>query len=232
MKTVGVIGGLSPESTVSYYKGLNEGARLALGDNGKHSAKILLSSVDFGLFCDLKARGEWGLQGQLLADEARGLEAAGADFIILATNTMHKVAHVIEAAISIPFLHIGDATADRILAQGLSRIALLGTQYTMDMDFYKGRLVEKGIDVLVPDEAGRARVSEIIYDELCVGVMSAPSKTFYQSIIEGLAEQGAQGVIFGCTEIGLLLDQGDVSIPVFDTTQIHIDEALALALEP
>lgn len=228
MKVIGVIGGISPESTMSYYKGINAAVRQVLG--GQHSAELLLSSVDFGLFCDLKAKGDWETQGALLAVAAQNLERGGADFIILATNTMHKVADRVAAAVNIPFLHIGDATAQRITAQGLKHVGLLATKYTMEMDFYKDRMAMSGIDVTVPQGAVAARVSEIIYDELCMGQILQHSKIFYQQVIADLAANGAQGVVFGCTEIGLLLNGGDVDIPVFDTTEIHIEAAVQQAL--
>jgi len=224
MKTVGIIGGLSPESTVPYYEWLNEGVQKRLG--GHHNAKIFLSSVDFGVFVDLKNKGDWDTQGKMLAAEATRLEKAGADFVILATNTMHKLAPQIEAALSIPFLHLADATADEILTQGINKIGLLGTKYTMELDFYKGRLEEKGIEVVVPDELGRKLVNDVIYDELCHGKIIEASAQGYRDVMADLVERGAQGVILGCTEITLLVGQDDVSVPVFDTTRIHVDRAL------
>ena len=227
MKKIGIIGGLSPESTVSYYKWLNEGVRDRLG--GHHSAKILLSSVDFAEFCALKEAGDWDTQAELLADEAQALQRAGADFLILATNTMHKHAEKIESMISIPFLHLADATARRIQKAGLNAIALLGTRYTMELDFYKSRLIDAGIDVYVPDEKGVRTVNDIIYNELVKGDIRAQSRKEYQNIVLQLAEKGAQGVILGCTEITLLIGQNDVTVPVFDTTRIHVEEALEYA---
>lgn len=224
MKTIGIIGGLSPESTMKYYQWLNEGVRTRLG--GHHSAKIILSSVDFGEFVTLKEKDDWDTQGDLLADEAVALENAGADFVILATNTMHKMADQISGAIDIPFLHLADATAERIRAQGIDKIGLLGTQYTMEQDFYKDRLSQKGIETLVPDDAGRSTVNDIIYNELCMGKMNEESRAAYRNIISGLADGGAQGIIMGCTEITMLIDQSDSPVPLFDTTKIHVEAAL------
>lgn len=229
MRTIGIIGGLSPESTVKYYQWLNEGVKTALG--GHHSAKILLSSLDFGEFVALKAKGDWDTQGKLIVAEAMALERAGADFILLATNTMHKFAADIKAAISIPFLHLAEATADRILDHRQSRVGLLGTRYTMEMDFYKAELEQKGITALVPDAAGIETVNRIIYDELVHGTVEPASKSAYQSIISDLVSQGAEGVIMGCTEITLLLDDDDADVPLFDTTRIHVERALELILE-
>jgi aspartate racemase len=224
MKRIGIIGGLSPESTVTYYTWLNQGIQQRLG--GHHSAKILLSSVDFGEFVALKEAGDWDTQGDLLTAEALSLERAGADCILLATNTMHRLAEQIEAALTIPFLHLADATADAICAHKLSTIGLLGTRYTMELDFYKNRLARKGITTLVPDDAGRHDVHTIIYDELCHGTISEESRTRYRDIIQQLADRGAQGVILGCTEITLLVEQSDARVPLFDTTRIHVDAAL------
>tara|TARA_B100001989_G_C24526957_1_gene459221 strand:- start:401 stop:1093 length:693 start_codon:yes stop_codon:yes gene_type:complete len=229
MKTIGIIGGLSPESTITYYQGLNEGVRARLG--GHHNAKIILNSVDFGEFVALKEKGDWDTQSALLCEAARGLEKGGADFIILATNTMHKMADDIIAAISIPFLHLGDATAQNIRAKGLGTIGLLGTIYTMEQDFYKGRLESHGLDVLTPDRAGREAVNTIIYDELCHGVAKDKSRDTYRDIILKLQDNGAQGIILGCTEIGMIVDQKSYDLSIFDTTQIHIEEALKLVFE-
>lgn len=227
MKMIGVIGGLSPESTVEYYNGLNALVKARLG--GHHNAKILLSSLDFGVFVALKEKGDWDTQSKLLCDEAKALERAGADFIILATNTMHKMADQISASISIPFLHLADATANRILADQKSAIGLLGTRYTMELDFYKKHLINKGINVLVPNSEGQAEVSRIIYDELCHGTILPSSKAYYLEQIEKLIHQGAQGVILGCTEITMLVKQGDLAHKLYDTTQIHIEEAVSFA---
>jgi len=229
MKTVGIIGGLSPESTMSYYKALNQGAAARLGVG--HSARIVISSVNFGEFVKLKEKGNWDTQGQLLAVEAERLEKAGVDFIILATNTMHKQADQITANISIPFLHIADATRDAIKAQGLTKIGLLGTKYTMQLDFYKNRLIDGGLEVILPDEQGMADVNRIIYEELTRGMIKDESKARYVEIIEKMAQDGAQGVIFGCTEIGVLVPPKDVSMTVFDTTQIHVQKTLETMFE-
>ena len=230
MKTIGIIGGLSPESTMSYYKWLNDGVRTRLG--GHHSAKIKLASVDFGEFVALKEKGDWDTQAAMLCDEAKALERAGADFVILATNTMHKMADQIMDAIDIPFLHLADATARVIKARGLRSVGLLGTKYTMTLDFYKGRLEDQGLQAIVPDAAGIELVNNVIYDELCHGTVLPASKTAYQGVITDLQARGAEGVILGCTEITLLIQQADVAIPVFDTTRIHVEEALRLAFEP
>ncbi|MDR3423793.1 MAG: aspartate/glutamate racemase family protein [Alphaproteobacteria bacterium] len=231
MKTVGIIGGLSPESTVKYYEWLNEGVRKKLG--GHHSAKLLLSSVDFGQFIALKELGDWDTQGRLLAQEAVALERAGANFIVLATNTMHMVAPQIEAAIKIPFLHLADATSNRILESSTRNVGLLGTRYTMEMDFYKARLTAKGLTPIIPDEAQRKRVNDIIYDELCHGRILPESRKIYRDVIASLVSRGAQGVIMGCTEITMLIDQSDSPVPLFDTTKIHVEEALkAMFAEP
>ncbi len=228
MKTIGIIGGLSHESTGKYYQWLNEGAREIRG--GHSAAKILISSVDFGEFLELKEAGDWDTQGDLLAVEAKRLETAGADLIILATNTMHKVADKIEAALSVPFLHLADATADRIVEAGLDKVLLLGTRYTMEMDFYKKRLEDKGITVMVPGADDITAVSDIIYNELCHGEVRDESREKYKSIIREFSAAGAQGVILGCTEITVMIGQEDSPIPVFDTTKIHVEETLKAAI--
>ena len=224
MKTIGIIGGLSPESTMLYYQGLNDGVCTRLG--GHHNAKIIINSLDFGEFTALKDRGDWGMMSNLLCKAAASLERAGADGVILATNTMHKMAGQIIDAINIPFIHLADATADEILRQEIKTIGLLGTRYTMEMDFYKGRLEDRGIRVLVPDAQGRTDVHDIIYDELCQGTVKDQSRIRYQNIITDLENQGAGGIILGCTEIGMLISPDDVSIKCFDTTQIHVQTAL------
>lgn len=229
MKTVGIIGGLSPESTILYYQGINQGVRARLG--GHHAGRVLIDSLDFGEFVALKEKGDWEKQSKLLCNAARNLEKGGADFIILATNTMHKMAEDITASVSIPFLHLADATADQIIADEINTVALLGTRYTMELDFYKGRLESKGIDVLIPDDQGRADVHNIIYDELCNGKVSDRSRARYIEIINQLRDQGAQGVILGCTEIGMLIKASDLDIQVFDTTEIHIQAALNTMFE-
>lgn len=224
MKTVGIIGGLSPESTIKYYQWLNEGVKARLG--GHHSARILLSSVDFGEFVALKAKDDWEGQGDRIVFEAKRLAAAGADFILLATNTMHLFTDRIRAAIDVPFLHIAEATADRIAAQGIETIGLLGTRYTMEFDFYKDGLRKRGIDPLVPDGAGIKVVNQIIYDELVHGRVEPASKAAYRTVISDLEARGAKGIIMGCTEITLLIDQADAGVPLFDTTRIHVEAAL------
>ena len=229
MKTVGIIGGLSPESTILYYQGINQGVRARLG--GHHAGRVLIDSLDFGEFVALKEKGDWEAQSKLLCNAARNLEKGGADFIILATNTMHKMAEDITASVSIPFLHLADATADQIISDNINTVALLGTRYTMELDFYKGRLESKGIDVLIPDDQGRADVHNIIYDELCNGKVLDRSRARYIEIIHQLRDQGAQGVILGCTEIGMLIKASDLDIQVFDTTEIHIQAALSTMFE-
>jgi aspartate racemase len=227
MKKIGIIGGLSPESTMKYYEGLNQGAQARLG--GLHNAKIILSSVDFGEFVALKDAGDWETQAALLVAEAQALERGGADFIILATNTMHKMAQQIQEAISIPFLHLADATAEKIVQAGINNVGLLGTRFTMEEDFYKARLRDAGIEAIVPDAAGIEAVSRIIYDELCKGVVREDSRDIYRSVIADFQKTGAQGVVLGCTEITMLISQKDVEIPVFDTTKIHVEAALEKA---
>ncbi|HHQ4925912.1 TPA: aspartate/glutamate racemase family protein [Aeromonas veronii] len=229
MKCIGLLGGMSWESTVSYYQALNRGVRAQLG--GLHSARVLLNSVDFAGIERLQHAGDWPATARLLAAEARKLQDGGADFLLIGTNTMHKVAPEIEAAIDIPLLHIADATAAKLLADGITRVGLLGTRFTMEQDFYKGRLQERfGLAVLVPDEAGRERVHRIIYDELCLGEIRESSRAEYLAIIEGLAAAGAEAVILGCTEIALLVGDARAAVPLYDTTAIHAEAAVALAL--
>lgn len=229
MKTIGLLGGMSWESTIPYYRLINQGINKHLG--GLHSAKILLHSVDFYDIEACQASGEWNKAGEILADAALGLEKAGADGIMLCTNTMHKIVAQIEARCSLPVLHIADATGQVIRHAGLRQIALLGTRYTMEQDFYRGRLQDAfGITSLIPDEAQRVKINQVIFDELCRGVINPESKRYYQNIVNELQEFGAEGVIFGCTEIGMLLDQNDCSIPVFDTTAIHAQAAVDFML--
>lgn len=229
MKTIGLIGGMSWESTVTYYQILNETVKQRLG--GLHSAKILLYSVDFDEIEKYQSSGEWEKSAEVLSQAAMNLEKAGADFIVICTNTMHKVAPKIQSHISIPIIHIAEATADELIKRGISRVALLGTKYTMTQDFYKDKLLKAGIDVVIPDSTGIETVNDIIYKELCLGIISEESKKKYLEIISRLAEQGAQGVILGCTEIGLLIQQTDTSLPVFDTTRIHAIKAAELSIE-
>ena len=229
MKTIGLLGGMSWESTLPYYRHINEAVRERLG--GLHSARLVLYSLDFHEIEALQRQGDWAAAGTLLADAARRLESAGADFLLLCTNTMHKVADAIEAASALPLLHIADPTAAAIQAAGLQRIGLLGTRFTMDQDFYKGRLQEKfGLEVLVPGEAQRERVHRIIYDELCLGDIRDASRAEYLAIIAGLAAAGAEAVILGCTEIALLVGDARAAVPLYDTTAIHAEAAVALAL--
>jgi aspartate racemase len=229
MKTIGMIGGMSWESTVSYYQLVNELVKERLG--GLHSARVVLYSVDFAQIEELQVTERWDEAGEALADAARAVEAAGADFLVLCTNTMHKVADAIEAAVAVPLLHIAEATASEVKRAGLSTVGLLGTSFTMEQEFYRGRLEQQhGITVLVPDEGDREQVHRIIYGELCRGVIDDTSRDRYREIIRRLAERGAQGVILGCTEISLLVSQADSPVPLFDTTSIHARGAVDFAL--
>ncbi|WP_354692440.1 aspartate/glutamate racemase [Phytobacter sp. RSE-02] len=229
MKTIGLLGGMSWESTIPYYRLINEGVKAKLG--GLHSASLLLHSVDFHEIEECQRSGEWEKAGDILADAAVGLQNAGAQGIVLCTNTMHKIAGQIEARCDVPFLHIADATGRAIVAQKQSKVALLGTRYTMEQDFYRGRLNDAfGIETLIPGESDRARVNQVIFDELCLGTFSDVSRAYYVSLIAQLAEQGAQGVIFGCTEIGLLVAQDQSPIPVFDTAALHAADAVTFML--
>lgn len=229
MKKIGLIGGMSWESTVTYYQVINETIKKELG--GLHSAKLLLYSVDFAEIEECQSNGEWERSGEILADAALGLEKAGADFIVICTNTMHKVIGQIKEKISIPVLHIADVTADVLLKKGIKKTALLGTEYTMTQDFYKERLRERGLEVLIPDKEDVALVNHVIYDELCLGNIREESRKEYVRIIEGLKAAGAEGVILGCTEIGLLVQQEDSPLPVFDTTKLHAEAAAEKAIE-
>lgn len=230
MKTIGLIGGMSWESTVTYYQAINEYVRETLG--GLHSAKLLMYSVDFAEIERCQSAGEWEKSGEILADAAKRLESAGADFILICTNTMHKVAPQVQRSLDIPILHIADATADALLKSGIRKTALLGTKYTMTQDFYKGRLMEHGIDVAVPNAQEIEEVNRVIYEELCLGIISEDSRANLKNIIARLKEEdGAQAVILGCTEIGLLIRAEDSALPVFDTTLIHARAAVQKALE-
>ncbi|TKB48871.1 aspartate/glutamate racemase family protein [Ferrimonas sediminicola] len=229
MKTIGIIGGMSWESSVSYYRQINRGIAAALG--GLHSAKLVLYSVDFAEIEALQSDGDWQRAGTMLADAARALEGAGAELVLIATNTMQKVASQVSEAIGVPLLHIADATAARLSVAGIDRIGLLGTRFTMEQAFYRERLQTRGIEVLVPDDPGRALVDRVIYRELCLGRVEPASREAYLEIIDELASRGAQGVILGCTEIGLLVTQSDTRVPLFDTTRIHADAAVEKALE-
>ncbi|MEV0192893.1 aspartate/glutamate racemase family protein [Kitasatospora purpeofusca] len=228
MKTIGLLGGMSWESTATYYRLLNELTRDRLG--GLHSAKCVLYSVDFAEVERLQVAGEWEAAGRLLADAARAVEAAGAELLLICTNTMHKVADQVAGAVSVPLLHLADATAAAVLAAGVTRVGLLGTAFTMEQDFYRDRLASRGLDVLVPDPAGRALVHRVIYEELCLGVVREESRAEYRRVIAELVARGAQGVILGCTEIELLVGPGDSAVPVFPTTRIHAEAAVTAAL--
>src|SRR5262249_26786794 len=229
MKVIGLIGGMSCESTAHYYARLNERVRAVLG--GLHSAEILMWSVDFAPIAQMQVDGRWQEAGDRLADIARRLEAAGADVIVLATNTMHKVADAIEAKVSIPFLHIADATAVKIREAGKRKPAIMATRFTMEQDFYTGRLRDKfALECLVPDEADRALVHQIIYDELCVGRVSETSRRAFVDVARRLKDKGADCLVLGCTEVGMLLDERNAPLPTFDTTLIHADAAVDFAL--
>jgi len=229
MKTVGLLGGMSWESTVCYYRAINEGVKKNLG--GFHSAKIVMYSVDFDPIEKLQHEGDWEGAARILSEAAKSIQSAGADFLLICTNTMHKVAPQIEKAIEIPLLHIADATAEILVRNGIKTVGLLGTAFTMEQDFYKGRLREKyKLNVLVPNEGDSQIVHKIIYRELCFGKMHGDSKNEYLRIIDGLANQGAEAVILGCTEIGMLITQDDTKVKLFDTTAIHCDKAVEYAI--
>jgi aspartate racemase len=229
MKTIGLIGGMSWESSVEYYRILNEEIRARLG--GLHSAKTLMYSVDFAEIEEMQRSGRWDDAGQAMAEAALRLQRGGADFIVLCTNTMHKLTPHIEAAVQIPLLHIADATARRIQSSRLKTVGLLGTRFTMEESFYRGRMEERfGLRVLTPPPAGRELVHRVIYDELCLGITRDESRQEYRKILHELASQGAEGIILGCTEIGLLVDASDSPVPLFDTTRIHAEEAVSMAL--
>ena len=224
MKTIGLLGGMSWESTQSYYALINQGVKSALG--GLHSARMLISSVDFAEIAELQRQGDWAQAGELLAADALRLQNAGAELMLVGTNTMHKVAPAIESAISIPLLHVADATAAALKAAGIHRAGLLGTAFTMEQAFYRQRLADNGVEVVIPDETERGDVHRIIFDELCLGQLHDCSRQRYLEIIDGLAARGAAGIILGCTEIGLLVRQQDTSVRLFDTTQIHAEAAV------
>ncbi|WP_299235272.1 aspartate/glutamate racemase family protein [uncultured Halomonas sp.] len=228
MRTIGLIGGMSWESTQTYYRLINQRVREQLG--GLHSARLVLYSVDFAEIEVLQRRGDWAATAQILGAAARSLEAAGADFLVLCTNTMHIVASQVEQAVSIPLLHIADATARELHRQGVNRVGLLGTRFTMEQAFYRERLEMQGIQVLIPDAAQRERIHAIIFEELCRGEIRADSKADYLAVVASLAGQGALGVILGCTEIGLLIQADDTDVPLFDTTEIHAEQAVARLL--
>ncbi|HEX5123708.1 MAG TPA: aspartate/glutamate racemase family protein [Rhodanobacteraceae bacterium] len=228
MRTLGLLGGMSWESTLPYYRHVNERVREKLG--GLHSAKLVLYSVDFAEIERLQHAGDWATAGRVLADAAQALERAGAEALVLCTNTMHRVLDVVEPAIRMPVIHIADATAERIRASGLKTVGLLATRFTMEQDFYRGRLEANGLAVLVPDAEERAEIHRIIYDELCLGVVREASAAIYRAIMAKLVARGAEGLILGCTEIGLLVGADDTTVPVFDTARIHAEAAVDWAL--
>jgi len=231
MKTIGLIGGMSWESSIEYYRIINEAVRGKLG--GFHSAKCVMVSVDFAEIEPLQDQGKWNEAAEILIAAARGVEAGGADFVIICTNTMHKVADEVQKPLRIPILHIADATAQAIKAVGLKRVGLLGTKFTMEEDFYKGRLVQKhNLEVIIPAAEAREVVNRVIYDELCLGEIKPSSKMKYLDIMEHLAKEGAEGIILGCTEIGLLVKKEDSRVPLFNTTEIHARAAVDFALQP
>ena len=223
LKTIGLIGGMSWESTVTYYKIINETVKEKLG--GLHSAKCILYSVDFQEIEECQSNGNWEKSGEILGEAANNLEKAGADFIVICTNTMHKVVNQIKEKISIPILHIAEMTAEKILEKELKNIALLGTKYTMEQDFYKSKLIEKGINVIIPDKNDIEIINEVIYDELCLGTINSDSKKKFLEIVDKLRSKGAEGIILGCTEIGLLIKNEDTDVPLFDTAIIHAEQA-------
>lgn len=228
MRTIGLLGGMSWESTALYYQQINQAVQQHFG--GLHSAKIIMVSVDFAQVSQLQKQGLWQQAGQYLAEQALNLQRAGAECIVLCTNTMHKVAAEIIAAIDIPFIHIADATATDILAQGIDKVGLLGTAFTMQQDFYTGRLKQQGIELVLPDLSAQEIVHQVIFDELCKGQIKAESKQRYIEIVEALIQQGAQGIILGCTEICMLIGDVEFSVPLFDTTTIHSQAAVSFAL--
>jgi aspartate racemase len=229
MKTIGLLGGMSWESTVGYYRAINEGVKNSLG--GLHSAKIILNSVDFDPIEKLQHKNDWDGTAAILSEAALSIQSAGADFLLVCTNTMHKVVPAIEQAIRIPVLHIADATAEVLIEKGIQTVGLLGTKFTMEKEFYKGRLIKKyGLRVLIPSEHDRRIIHNVIYQELCLGQIIQKSKIEYLRIIKQLSTQGAQAVILGCTEIGMLVDQSDTDVKLIDTTAIHAAKAVEYAI--
>jgi aspartate racemase len=229
MKTIGLLGGMSWESTIGYYRVINEGIKKKLG--GLHSAKIVMYSVDFDTVAELQHAGDWEGTAAILSEAAKNIQAAGADFILICTNTMHRVVPEIESAIQIPLLHIADATAGIVKNQGIKTVGLLGTAFTMEQEFYKGRLINNyGLQVLVPDEDDRQIVHNVIFQELCLGKIEPDSKAKYLRIIDDLADRGAEAVILGCTEIGILINQTDTNIRLLDTALIHAEKAVEIAI--
>lgn len=229
MKTIGLIGGMSWESSLEYYRIINEEVKAKLG--GLHSAKCILYSVDFEEIERCQAEGDWESSGKLLGDAALSLEKAGAEMILICTNTMHKVIGYIEEKVSLPILHIADSTAKQIQKSKISTVGLLGTKYTMEQVFYKTRIETKGIKVLIPNEADRKVINKVIYEELCLGEIQQSSRDHYKKVIKGLVDDGAEGIILGCTEIGLLVKPEDSEVPLFDTAVIHAIESVNMALE-
>ena len=229
MKTIGLLGGMSWESTIAYYRLINQGVKNSLG--GLHSAKIAMYSVDFGPIEKLQHDGDWNGAAKILIEAAKNIQSAGADFLLICTNTMHKVSLEIEESIDIPLIHIADATAEALVKKGIQTVGLLGTAFTMEQDFYKGRLAEKyNLTVLIPDAPDRKVVHNIIFNELCLGELLPASKAEYLRIITSLANQGAEAVILGCTEIGMLVNQADTEIELLDTTYIHAQKAVEYAM--
>ena len=228
MKTIGLIGGMSWESSLEYYRIINEEVKAKLG--GLHSAKCILYSVDFEEIERYQAEGDWESSGKLLGDVAQSLEKAGAEFIVICTNTMHKVIRYIEEKVSIPILHIADSTANQIQKSEISKVGLLGTKYTMEQDFYKTRIEFSGIKVLIPNDEDRKVINQVIYEELCLGEIQQSSRDYYKKVIKKLVDDGAEGIILGCTEIGLLVKPEDSEVPLFDTTVIHAIESVNMAL--
>ncbi|RUM34843.1 MAG: aspartate racemase [Desulfobulbus sp.] len=229
MKTIGLLGGMSWESTAGYYRAINQGIKKQLG--GLHSAEIIMYSVDFAPIEALQHSGNWQQTGEILSKAACAMEAGGADFFLICTNTMHKVAKQVEAAVTIPLLHIADATGNALLSKGIKKVGLLGTAFTMEQDFYRGRLEKKfGLEVIIPEKENRQTVHDIIYQELCQGRIIPQSQAKYIDIVDNLAHKGAEAVILGCTEIGMLIKESDVTLPLFDTTLIHAAAAVKKAL--
>lgn len=229
MKTIGLIGGMSWESTVEYYRIINGEVKARLG--GLHSAKCILYSVDFDKIETYQKTDDWENAAKALTEAAVSLEKAGAEFIVLCTNTMHKVAEEIQAGVCIPLLHIADATTAEILARKIGTVGLLGTRYTMEQDFYKLRLKDKGLKVIIPEEKARSMIQGVIYEELCLGKIQMESRDRFRKVLDNLVERGAEGIILGCTEIGLLVKKEDSKVPLFDTTFIHAAKAVEYALE-
>jgi aspartate racemase len=231
MKTMGLIGGLSWESSIEYYRLVNEGVRARLG--GLHSARLLLFSFDFDAIERLQREGRWDDATDRMIDAAQSLERGGADFLVICSNTMHRMADAVQAAVPLPLVHIADATGEAIRRAGLGTVGLLGTRFTMEQDFYRGRLADRhGLAVLTPDDAGRTVVHDVIYDELCQGVVRDASREAYREVVDDLRRRGAEAIVLGCTEIGLLLKPEDTDAPLFDTTRLHAEAAVAFALEP